>query len=215
MPLAPMKKAKGRRYRRPLVRRGFLGAAGERKYVDTALAQYECSTTGSITHIDIVPRGDAVTERNGRKFVDEWVNIRGQLVNKNSATYTDNTVLLVWDRQPNKALAAITDILDTNSAYSQNKRENASRFLIVRRWDHTLFGKGDGSTVGPFGTGFDHYVRLPRGLVAECTPADETGAIGNRVSGALLLVTTGSVASGEGASTLSVAIRVGFAEYVF
>lgn len=194
---------------RPVVR-GFLGRAGENKYIDIAKTTYVSDTTGTITHLDVVTQGDSVNSRDGRKFSPTWVNIRGQFCNGSTATYTDNVIMLVWDKQPNKALAAITDVLDSAESYAQNKRENASRFQILRRWNMTLTGKSDGSTVPGFARGFDHYVRMPRGLVAECTPADTTGAIGNRVSGALLMITVGSVAAGTGAAFLYASIRVGF-----
>ena len=190
--------------------RGFLGGAGENKYVDVANAVYVCDTTGSITHISVVAQGDSVNQRDGRKFMPTWVNMRGIIANGSTATSTESAVLLVWDKQPNKALAAITDILDVVSTVAQNKRENSSRFMIIRRWSVLLTGKSDGSTVPGFARNFDRYVRLPRGLVAECTPSDTTGEIGNRVTGALLLVTLGNRAAGTAAAALETSIRIGF-----
>ena len=183
---------------------------GENKYVDVANAAYVCDTTGSITHISVVPQGDSVNQRDGRKFMPTWVNMRGIIANGSTSTSTESAVLLVWDKQPNKALAAITDILDTTSTVAQNKRENSSRFMIIRRWSVVLTGKSDGSTVPGFARNFDRYVRLPPGLVAECTPSDTTGEIGNRVTGALLLVTLGNRAAGTSAAALETTIRVGF-----
>jgi len=194
---------------RPVVR-GFLGRAGESKYIDIAGAAYVCDTTGSITHLDVVTQGDTVNSRDGRKFMPTWLQMRGRVGNNANATYNDCAVILVWDKQPNKALAAVTDVLDTANPQSMNKRENASRFQIIRRWDFTLTGKSDGSTTPGYVRNFDKFVKLPRGLVAECTPADTTGAIGNRVTGALLLVTVGAKAPGDTASVLAVGMRIGF-----
>lgn len=190
--------------------RGFLGGAGENKYVDVATATYACDTTGSVTHISVVPQGDSVNQRDGRKFMPTSVNIRGSIGNGSTSTSTENAVMLVWDKQPNKALAALTDILDAATPIAQNKRENASRFTILRRWDSVLTGKSDGSTTSGYIRNFDHFVRLPRGLIAECTPADTTGEIGNRVTGALLFVTVGNRTAGSTAAGLIVNIRVGF-----
>lgn len=190
---------------RPLSR-----SVGENKYVDVAITTYPCDTTGTITHISVVPQGDSVNSRDGRKFMLKTVQIRGKVMNGSTATYTNNAILLVWDKQPNKALAAITDILDSVHADSMNKRENASRFVILRRWDMMLTGKNDGSTVGGFIRNFDRFVKLPGGLIAECTPSDATGEIGNRVTGALLLVTVGSIVAGTAAASFIGPIRVGF-----
>jgi len=206
--------ARTRRGRRTINQRtsGFVGAAGDAKYVDTALANYVVDTTGSVTHIDIVPQGTTVNQRDGKAFRDTSVTIRGMTYNGSTATYNDCAVLLVWDKQPNKALAAITDVLDAANNSALNKRENASRFVIIRRWNYILTGKGDGSTTSGYARTFDKYVRLPPGCVATCTTADNTGAIGNRVSGALLLLTVGNTAAGNSAAVLSVTVRTNFVD---
>jgi len=190
--------------------RGFVGRAGENKYFDLASATYATDTTGSVTHLDVVTQGDTVNSRDGRKFNPVWVNMRGYVQNSSTSTATDNVVILLWDKQPNKALCAITDVLDAITPESQNKRENASRFQIIRRWNYCLTGKNDGSTVGGYIRNWDKYVRLPPGLIAECTPADTTGAIGNRVTGALIMLTLGNIAAGTAAATLRTSIRIGF-----
>ena len=190
--------------------RGFIGPQGENKYIDWATDTYQCDTTGEVFHLDVVPLGNTVNQRDGRKFMPTWVNIRGILSNLPTATQNHCAVILVWDTQPAKVLAALTDLLDTASSESQNKRENASRFKVVRRWDVMLTGKGDASTTPGFSRTFNKYVFLPKGLIAECTPADTTGVIGNRVSGALLLFTVGQTAAGTAAAVLNCTIRVGF-----
>jgi len=192
------------------VMRGFLGRAGENKYIDIGNAGYVCDTTGAITHLDVVTQGDSVNSRDGRKFMPTWVNFRGFVTNGATADSNIAVVMLVWDKQPNKALAAITDVLDFVTPQAQNKRENASRFTILRRWVFSLTGKNDGSTTPGYQRVFTPFVKLPRGLIAECTPADTTGAIGNRVSGALLLITLGNHLAGTTAASLAASIRVGF-----
>ena len=136
--------------------------------------------------------------------------MRGYTGNGVNASQNDCAVMLVWDKMPNKALPAITDILDSANARSMNKRENASRFVILRRWDYVLTGKSDGSTVGGYVRSFDKYVRLPRDCVASCTAGDTTGVIANRISGALYLVTVGVNAAGNTAALLNATIRVNF-----
>jgi len=118
--------------------------------------------------------------------------------------------MLVWDKQPNKALAAITDVLDAVQPQAMNKRENAGRFVVLRRWNEVLTGKGDASTTAGFAKNFDEYVKLPKDCICECTGADTTGAIGNRISGALLLITLGNIAPGNSAAALTCAVRVNF-----
>lgn len=220
-PWKPVSGTKVRRARQQMLARNIQGPVvrlvskavpGENKYFDVADASYEYSTTGVITHLDVITQGDSVNQRNGRKFMPTSLNFRGYVSNKSTSNQTDNALIILWDKQPNKALAAITDVLDAVNTTAQNKRENAQRFQIIRRWNFHLTGKSDGTTTAGYAQSFDEYVRLPKGLVAQCTPADTTGAIGNRVSGALLMIHVGNNATGNSAAVGQYSIRVGFQE---
>lgn len=193
------------------VPRGFLGAAGDAKYIDIANANYAMDTTGSVTHLSIVPTGTTVNARIGKAFQATSFECKGTVAGGSTATYNKVRALLVWDYQPNKALAGITDILDTASAYSLKKRENASRFKIIRDWSMDLVGgNGAGLYTDTALENFDQYVKLPKDCVATCTTADTTGVIGNRVTGALLLVTVGIQSPGTAAAVLNFTGRVNF-----
>lgn len=189
---------------------GFVGASGDAKFVDTDEATYACDTTGTVTHLDIVPRGSSVNEREGKNFRNTSIQIRGSLKNGSTASVSEAVVLIVWDKQPNKALAVIGDVLDSVASTAMNKRENASRFVIIRRYDNCLTGKGDGTSAPGYFINFDQYIKLPPDCIASCTDADTTGAIGNRISGALLMMTLGSNVAGTTASALTCTVRVNF-----
>lgn len=192
---------------------GFVGAAGDYKYVDTAFASYEADTTGTVTHISVVPQGTSVNERDGKAFRCTSIQVRGHYTNGTTAGGNHVVVLYVWDKQPNKALAAITDVLDSVKSTAQNKRENASRFVIIRRYDEILTGPWGGATgYDGFMKPFNHYIKLPSDCVATCTTADATGAIGNRISGALLQITLGDNAPGNNAAYLVNTIRTNFVD---
>lgn len=47
-------------------RTDFRGPGGDAKYIDVPYSATYMNTTGVITHLDVVPRGTAVTEREGR-----------------------------------------------------------------------------------------------------------------------------------------------------
>lgn len=203
---------KGTSMYRRMVNRGFLGAAGEAKYFDIASGTLPLNTTGSISHLDIVPTGTTVNSRDGRKFKNNSFQIRGIAAADTATTVTSGAMYLVWDRQPNKALASITDVLDSASSVSFAKRENAQRFKIIKKWRWVF--AGNSSTPATAGTIFDidDYVKLPEECVAECTTADTTGAIGNRVTGALLLITVGSKAAGTDDANVTITTRVNFVD---
>lgn len=198
-------------YRR-MVNRGFLGAAGEAKYFDIAAGSLPLNTTGSISHLDIVPTGTTVNSRDGRKFKNTSVQIRGLALADTTTTATQGAMYLVWDRQPNKALASITDVLDTASSVSFAKRENVQRFKIIKKWRWVFAGNSATPVASNVIHDIDEYVKLPEECVAECTTADTTGAIGNRVTGALLLITIGSNTAGTADANVTITTRVNFVD---
>lgn len=203
--------ARSRRGRRTIAARtGYRGPAGDAKYIDIASATYVCDTTGSITHISVVPQGSTVNERDGKAFRVTSLMLRGLFTNNTASVQNEAVILVVWDRQPNKALAAITDVLDSVDSHSMNKRENASRFVVIRRISEILTGKSDGTTVSGYAKNADYYIKLPRDCICECTGSDTTGEIANRVSGALLFISLGNGGAGDTAARFIGSMRLNF-----
>lgn len=190
-----------------LTARSFRGASGDAKYVDTAYAGYAFDTTGTVTHISIVPQGTTVNNRDGKAFRCTSVQVRGSATADTTTTYSQGAAYLVWDRQPNKALAAVTDVLDTAGSQSFSKRENAARFKILKKWRYVFAGNITTPATEKVIYDVDDYVKLPADCVAACTTADTTGAIGNRITGALLLVTCGNTAAGTADASFTVGVR--------
>jgi len=193
--------------------RGFVGSAGEAKYIDIANTTYPCDTTGSITHVSVVPQGTSVNTRVGRKCELKYFQMRGYLRQNSAAVYNNVAVYLVWDEQPNKALPAVTDILDAANAQALSKRENVQRFKIIKKWRYALTGNTTTPATGSEVVTLDEYVRLPKNLVVVPTTADTTGVINDVINGALYLVTVGNEpVSATLAATLGVTCRTGFAD---
>lgn len=175
------------------VTRGYLGAAGDAKFVDVALADYSCSTTGSLTHLDIVPQGTTVNSREGKAFKVTGVHVKGFIQGLAATAITTASWALVWDYQPNKASTNIVDIFDSINATSFRNRDNAGRFKILAYRFNTVIGNTGGNLTDSTVRVVDSFTAVGPGAgVALCTSSDTTGVIGNRVSGALYLVTTGS-----------------------
>lgn len=197
--------------------RGFIGAAGDAKYVDIASASYEMCTTGSTTHISIVPQGTTVNTRLGKSFRCTSLQIRGFSLLDSAASQVFNSgrIYIVWDSQPNKAKAAVTDILDAATSSSLVKRENASRFKILRKLSYDQMGlAGGASAAGVSGTeliSVDEFIKFENDLICTLTTADTTGVIGDVVTGALLLVAVGSNATTL-ASNFTVTMRLNFVD---
>nr|QXP07721.1 MAG: putative capsid protein [Arizlama virus] len=193
-----------------LAARGFVGAAGDFKYIDIAFANYQCDTTGSVTHISVVPQGTTVLTRLGKSCRPTSLQIRGMIQSNSAGVYNKPAVYLVWDNQPNKTLAAITDYLDTASSYSMIKRENASRFKTIRKWEFALSGNTTTPATGDEVKIIEEFVKLPKDCIITCTTADTTGAIGDVITGALLLITVGDKATGVTAANLAATMRLNF-----
>jgi len=191
--------------------RGFVTAlAADSKFFDTAFASYAINTTGSITHLDIVTQGDSVNQRQGKSWQNTNLQIRGMLSQDTTAVANHIAIYIVWDRQPNKAAFTVTDVLDTAHSASFMKRENKGRFLIVKKWQRVLIGNATTPATGREAIVIDKWIRLPAECIPQCTAADQTGAIGNRITGALMVLMIGNNAPGTADSTFGGGFRLGF-----
>jgi len=195
------------------VKRGFVSAAGaDAKYHEVGAAVYGLNTTGSITHLDIVPQGTTVLTRVGKSYQINTIQIRGYVQADSAATVNMVAMYLVWDNQPNKALAAINDVINGTNPYSFSRRENVARFTILKKWIRVLEGNNAaGGQTGKTTFVIDYYKKVKnRGLIAQCTSADTTGVIGNRINGALLLITVGDSIAGTSDANANLTMRLGF-----
>ncbi len=198
-----------------LARGSAVYRAQENKFFDLASANYGMNTTGTITHVDVVPQGNTVQSRIGRKYRVTGLQIRGNAQSEATTTVTTGAVYIIWDSRPCGSLAAITDFLETASSVSFSNRDNSSRFRILKKMRWSFAGESDTTTGSNPARIYDvdEYIDLKRyGLVAECTTADTTGAIGTRESGAILAVTVGITAAGTAAANITCTYRTTFSE---
>lgn len=194
------------------VARSYTLSQSDAKFFDIGSAAYACNTTGSVTHLDIIPQGTTISSREGKAYRVKSITVRGYIASDTACVYAGYLCYLIWDKQPNKALAGLTDILETASSSSFLKRENAARFVPLKKWAGVVVGNTTTPTTGDELCHIDDYVRFPKNLVANCTSADNTGVIGNRVNGALLLVTVGDVAAGNTDCNLITSFRINFTD---
>lgn len=196
------------------ITRGFVpGALGaDAKYFDVASATYAANTTGSITHLNIIAQGNTINKREGKAYRIKNIQIRGVIESDTTTTRAQVAFYLVWDKQPNKALAAITDIFDTVDSNSFTKRENTGRFRILKKWHRVVIGNTTTPATGRECIDVDKYLKLPKDLVTMCTTADTTGVIGDIITGALLWVSMGSVVAGTADANFTGGFRIGFSD---
>lgn len=192
--------------------------ASEGKFFDTVNGVQELVTAGSVSLLDQIAQGDSVNERDGQKWRDIAVQLRGSIKTDSTTTLALAKWMLVWDAQPNLALATVANILDANSGSAPitqlPNRDGNRRFTILRSKTYTL-GGNDTTAAQQVSNGIhyiDEYVKLPKWCEIQTTAADTTGAIGNRVSGALLLVNMSDQATGTTAPDMDWTTRVSFVD---
>lgn len=192
--------------------RGFVGRAGDAKFFDTAAATYQVNTTGSITHLSIVPQGQTVNTREGKAFRCKSVRVRGTIQSDTTTVISMYHGALVWDYQPNKALPAITDIYDSVDPRAFPKKENAQRFKIIKEYRNVIIGNATTPGSGKESFIIDDFVKLPIDCNVLLTAADTTGVIGDTIQGALYWVTTGNIAAGTADGNFFLGFRLNFTD---
>lgn len=194
---------------------GFYGVAArirrnEKKVIDVDPGNLNVSTTGTVTLINGVATGTDFTDRIGRKIVMRSVYVRG-LLRPEDTTVSDQCarVMLVYDMQSNGAAPAITDILKSASSLAQLNMNNRDRFRVLMDKTFAMAGLQDTATQAFAGSPTTHVMKKYKRCNLEVLYNGTTNAIGSIATGALFLVTIGSVAAGS-ASTFTVSTRVRF-----
>lgn len=197
-----------------LNRRGV--ASKETGYVDLAVANYALDTTGSVTLLNTVAQGAALTQRVGKKIVMKGLLCRGRFENNSQALLNDCAMIIVYDKRPTGALPAVTDILVTANAQAMNNDANSGRFKILKREDFILIGNytqaappvSNGNISDCLAKDADFWLNLKNLPVVY--KAAGTGAIGDIEEGALYLVTVGINAAGTAAAAMNAGFRLRF-----
>lgn len=183
----------------------------EKHYTDTLEQTYNCDTTGSLVHINVIPAGSSQESRFGKKIRMISVQIRGHLSAESAVSTCLCAVLLVYDKSPGGALPNINAILESASSLALNNDDNAQRFKIVRRWETVVSGNpGAGERTSQTMIPFNQFVKLTsaRDVVYK---AGNTGLIGDILEGALYLITVGNQpAAGDFNAFLRATTRVRF-----
>lgn len=173
---------------------------GELKTVDLDTANYQFDTTGSVTPLNLIAQGTDNTTREGRQVVITSCHIRALIQPTQAASQPSLCRwLLVWDKQPNGALATVANILKQDSgsvSSSQNplNLDNRERFIVLRDKGYST-GNQNLTATTAVADSTTYYVNEYVKINAKTTFSGTTAAIGSIATGALLLVTIGNRAS--------------------
>jgi len=186
------------------------GGRKELKYVDTASASYPCDTTGTVSCLNLVAVGDDNTARDGRQVTIKSVQLKGivkPIDADTSSTYA--RVMLVWDNANNSgAIATIAQILTASTSESFPLVDNANRFTILSDQSFVLGRTSATATQAVAGSPTVGCLDIYKRINQITQYSGTTAAIGSIQNGALLLVTIGDNAAGDGAvATLAARVR--------
>ena len=188
----------------------------ESKFVDSGQVVGECSTTGSITLINVIPQGTTVNNRIGKKLLLKNVQTHGFFYPGTTAIVNNMGAYLVLDKQSNGgALPAITDILTSINTNDFSNDAKKPRYKILRRWDCVISG-GTGAIAAPSGfneaptANINDFCKM--NFVMEFNTSAATGVQATIEKGALYMITVGSSATGTGSGSFQYYTRTRFTE---
>jgi hypothetical protein len=181
--------------------------------VAVATTPFAPNNAASLGCINQVPLGNSSITRVGRRLNITAVALRGQIYAGSTSPAVKGTVLLIWDRHPNKAAAlpAWNTILNAQTPDALTNKDYAPRFKILRRWDFAAVGSGSSganqTSAGQFV--IDEFVKL-KNKVTIWDAADTTGVVTNMLEGGLYLAQVCDEAQSTSALTLVCNTRVYF-----
>lgn len=163
-------------------------------------------------HLDTITQGTGDGQYLGAKFRCKAIHLKGVLEPADvNITYAGFYV--VWDRQPNQALATYAKIFNMDPVYSFIAASTTDRFQVLH---HKAWVMGGSSTSTPYFQQsacfkIDEYIKIPKECVSHCVLGTTDGAIDNRISGALLLVPYSShTIAGGNYPVMNIARRIYF-----
>lgn len=227
--------SRGRKPRRVKARRGagpavLRHSAAEVKSVDlndAGSAPYTTAinSTAAVILLNGMVPGSNLQNRLGRKIAMKSVRLLGNIIwNGNGAVnYDFFRLMIVYDRQPNGALPALSDILQTvdpagntsSTVWDHVNLSNRDRFQILRNRMYSVNSHGGSSTfvAGAITDGrwqVDEFVRL-KDLETHFNTG-VAGTVADMTTGALLLVLVGATAAANNQADLNWTSRVRFTD---
>jgi len=187
-----------------------------------------CSTTATIDTVNVLAIGAGTFQRIGRGVHMKSLYLRGAMFpsgnpGTNSGEYI--RVAVVYDRQPNGAVPNYSDIFLTvdasgngsNGPFDMPNLNNSERFVILAD-EHMAFTNTSGSASVPSDdilldqtqrTKIDRYIPIRDFPI---NFKGDTANITSITSGALYVITCGSLAAASAGSTFNYAARVRYTD---
>lgn len=183
------------RRRLAMARRRAAGpVVGEMHSYDVALTD-DVTTTPSITIVNAMAQGTDSDDREGRKIHMQSLMVKLHITNEADNTkYSDlMRVMVVYDKQANKAAPVIGDLLDATTMVANKNINNRDRFTVLG--DEIVHLKRDAAysaTVGVYSWYYERFFQLRN---KQTTYSDAAAGVGSVTTGALYVVYFGTIAA--------------------
>lgn len=154
------------------------------------VSQTPGALAGTSNHVNAIVQGAGANQRLGNRYRVKAVAVRGQ-VSRGSSTNAQVGYYLVWDKQPNQALANADKIFTIdagNGLYPYNSglnRGRKHRFQIIAKWFTTV---GDTQSNLPQMRPVNNYHKLPASCITSCEQGMTSGSVSNIDTGACILI---------------------------
>lgn len=173
----------------------------EFKSRDTAVAN-TVSTSGTVISINSTAEGNGIENRSGEVARMKSVQWKLEITKSTSNSKWDFVrCMLVLDKQPNEALASVTDIIETADEVAFRSLSHRKRFVILH---DKMFVLDDKSCQAIYD---EYYRKIDLRTIYD---AGNAGTIADITSNALLLVIIGEEATNF--STVGGNVRVRFVD---
>lgn len=204
-----------------------IGRVAEAKEILQDLGNTFNATQTYVALLNGVAEGTDYTNRVGRsvnhKYVEVSIGIINSLANTATATVSSGDYgfwSIVYDRQPNGALAAFSDIFDgANGLAHRVTSKNQDRFKIIAREEWAVGGNFQPITAGVGGSGAQPYhirrfidLSKLKGNDAKAKYQGTSAAITDIDEGALLFVAASSLTTAADNSVMVVNIKYRFTD---
>lgn len=176
------------------------------------------ASPNAIYHINIIPQGTGLAEREASRIRLDRLVIRGEYTCPLPNTFNGPNPLLtasfcvVYDSKPTGALPVVTDIFDSMIPFSLQRIANRDRFQILYR--QAMSVEIGGPAGGPFYATSDSVrnmdLSIPLNREAVYDPAGTTGSIAEVKSGALYFVMFGPGTASTNSVNVQLQFRLAF-----
>jgi len=185
--------------------RGLQLAEGEFKSVDAG-ATVDVDTTGTLTLLNGIARGDEINERNGREVTMRSIEFHGDIYpTVTTGTACQGRVLIVYDRQANAAALTVAQVLNAVSTTAPRNLENRRRFKILMDRRLTLPNSSAAAAGSEEHKQINYYRRLRHPITFN---NGDAGTIADITTGSLYVITVGSNVKGVTGANLTFSSRV-------